>query len=78
MKPPQKLNTGLIELICQLFVRFVSFLTYQSGLLSHTCMASEASKLNDQNAEARGTYGTSRRSLFCAIGPGGFRPGRLS
>ncbi len=78
MKPPQKLKTGLIELICQLFVRFVSFLTYQSGLLSRTCMASEASKLNDQNAEARSTYGSSRRSLFCVIRPGGFGPGRLS
>jgi len=78
MKPPQKLKTCLIELICQLFVRFVSFLTYQNGLLNHTCMASEASKLNDQNAEARNTYGSSWRSLFRAIGPGGFGPGRLS
>jgi hypothetical protein len=78
MKPPQKLKTGLIELICQLFVRFVSFLTYQSDLLSRTCMASKASKFNDQNAEARSTYGSSRRSLFRAIGPGGFRSGRLS
>jgi hypothetical protein len=78
MKPPQKLKIGLIELICQLFVRFVSFLTYQSGLLSRTCMASEANKLNDQNAEARSTYGSSWRSLFRAIGPGGFGPGRLS
>ncbi len=78
MKPPQKLKIGLIELICQLFVRFVSFLTYQSGLLNCTCMASEASKLNDQNAEARSTYGSSRRSLFRGIGPGGFGPGRLS
>jgi hypothetical protein len=78
MKSPQKLKTGLIELICQLFVRFVSFLTYHSGLLSRTCMASEASKLNDQNAEARSTYRSSRRSLFRAIGPGGFEPGRLN
>ncbi len=78
MKPPQKLKTSLIELICQLFIRFVSFLTYQSGLLSCTCMASEASKLNDHNAEARSTYGSSRRSLFRAIGLGGFGPGRLS
>ncbi len=78
MKPPQKLKTGLIEFICQLFVRFVSFLTYQSGLLCRTCMASEASKLNDQNAEARSTYVSSRRSLFRAIRPGGFGPGRLS
>jgi len=78
MKPPQKLKTCLIEFICQLFVRFVSFLTYQSGLLSRTCMASEANKLNDQNAEARSTYGSSWRSLFRAIGPGGFGPGRLS
>jgi hypothetical protein len=78
MKPPQKLKTGLIELICQLFVRFVSFLTYQSSLLSRTCMASEANKFNDQNAEARSTYGSSRRSLFRAIGLGGFGPGRLS
>jgi hypothetical protein len=75
MKPPQKLKTGLIELICQLFVRFVNFLTYQSGLLSHTCMASKASKLNGQNAEARSTYGSSRRSLFRAIRPGGFEEG---
>jgi hypothetical protein len=78
MKLPQKLKACLIELICQLFVRFVSFLTYQSDLLSRICMASEASKLNDQNAEARNTYGSSRRSLFRAIGPGGFGPGRLS
>jgi hypothetical protein len=78
MKPLKKLKTGLIELICQLFVRFVSFLTYQSGLLSRTCMASKASKLNDQNAEAQNTYGSSRKSLFRAIGPGGFGPGRLS
>jgi hypothetical protein len=78
MKPPQKLKTRLIGLICQLFVRFVNFLTYQGGLLSRTCMASEASKLNDQNAEARSTYGSSRRSLFRVIGPGGFGPGRLS
>jgi hypothetical protein len=78
MKPPQKLKTGLIELICQLFVRFVSFLTYQSGLLNYTCMASEASKLNDQDAEAWSIYGSSRRSLFRAIGPGGFGPGQLS
>ncbi len=75
MKPPQKLKTGLIELICQLFVRFVNFLTYQSGLLSHTCMASKASKLNGQNAEARSTYGSSRRSLFRAIRQGGFEAG---
>jgi hypothetical protein len=78
MKPPQKLKTCLIEFICQLFVRFVSFLTYQSGLLSRTYMAAEASKLNDQNAEARNTYGSSWRSLFRAIGLGGFGPGRLS
>jgi len=78
MKPLQKLKTGLIELICQLFVTFVSFLTYQSGLLNRTCMASEASKLNDQNVEARSIYGSSRRSLFRAIRPGGFGPGRLS
>jgi len=41
-------------------------------------MASEASKLNDQNAEARSTYGSSRRSLFHAIGSSGFGLGRLS
>jgi hypothetical protein len=41
-------------------------------------MASEASKLNDQNVKARSTYGSSRKSLFRAIGPGGFGPGRAS